>query len=59
MSAKCQKCGATIWDGVYLERVNEKGIAGIYECRPACGADLPQDTLLVMAIEGDDAKEKP
>lgn len=48
----CGKCAMQI--NGYLERINEKGVAGIWECRPSCQADLPQDTKLIMAIEGSD-----
>lgn len=37
--------------GAYLARVNETGVPGIWECRPSCAADLPQETLLPMALE--------
>lgn len=39
MSTRCRLCGrhATEVEG-YLERVNEKGVPGIWECRPPCGA---------------------
>lgn len=57
MTIKCSKCGVVPSPDkpFYLERVNPKGVAGIFECRPTCGADLPQETLLQMAIEGDAA----
>lgn len=60
MSYKCRLCGKSISElrGAYLTRVNEKGVPGIWECRPTCEADLPQEALLVMAIESDD-KEAP
>ena len=51
----CRKCGKTALEiGGYLARVNEKGVAGIWECRPVCGADLPQDTKLMLARTGED-----
>lgn len=60
MSYKCKLCGKSISElrGAYLTRVNEKGVPGIWECRPTCEADLPQETLLMMAIESDD-KDAP
>ena len=60
MDTKCRLCGKHISElrGAYLTRVNEKGVPGIWECRPMCEADLPQETLLMMAIEGGD-KEAP
>ena len=52
---KCRKCGASAEKcGGYLARVNEKGVPGIWECRPVCGSDLPMETRLQLAIEGDD-----
>lgn len=58
---KCRKCGANPADSkpVYLERVNAKGIPGIWECRPVCNADLPQETLLMMAIDDAAAISQP
>lgn len=51
---KCRKCNRSAHEiGGYLARVNEKGVPGIWECRPNCEADLPQDTRLLMAIEGE------
>lgn len=50
---KCRVCGVNAFDCKgWLERVNEKGVSGIYECRPTCGADLPQDERILGAIEG-------
>ena len=52
---KCRICGKGVLEiGGYLTRVNEKGVPGIWECRPMCGADLPQDTKLMLAITGED-----
>lgn len=49
----CQKCGATPnQEGVVLERVNEKGAEGIWECSPDCETRLPQDQAVISAIEG-------
>ena len=48
----CRKCGADVRTcGGYLQRVNEKGAPGIWECRPVCGSDLPQDVSLILAID--------
>ncbi len=50
----CRLCGKTALEiGGYLTRVNEKGVDGIWECRPNCKADLPPDTRLLLAIEGE------
>lgn len=50
---RCQLCGRGLYGlkGAYLARVNETGVPGIWECRPSCAADLPQETLLPMALE--------
>lgn len=48
----CRLCGKSLSEiGGYLTRVNEKGVKGIWECRPTCDADLPQETNLILAIE--------
>lgn len=51
---KCRLCGKLGSEavGVVLTRVNEKGVEGIWECRPICGAQLPPDEALLAAIEG-------
>lgn len=55
----CRICGKTALEiGGYLQRVNEKGVPGIWECRPNCSADLPQDTRLLLAIEGDETPQE-
>lgn len=50
---KCRLCGRTPNEikGV-LHRVNEKGVTGIWECRPICGAEMNQDDAVIAAIEG-------
>lgn len=51
----CRKCGVdTHGCGGYLARVNPRGQPGVWECRPVCGSDLPPDTRLLLAIEGDE-----
>lgn len=52
---KCRLCGrsATEIRG-YLKRMNEKGVKGIWECRPSCDADLTSDERVIAAIEDDD-----
>lgn len=51
----CRKCGVPAHQcRGYLQRVNEKGVPGVWECRPTCGADLPSDVRLALAVEGDD-----
>lgn len=52
---KCRICGKTAHEiGGYLERMNKGEIPSIWECRPSCDADLPDDLALKMAIEGED-----
>lgn len=59
MSIECRKCGVSMAKcGGYLTRVNEKGVPGIWECRPVCGADLPPDTRVMLAIDADDESPK-
>lgn len=51
---KCRKCNKGANDiGGYLARVNEKGVKGIWECRPSCDASMPPDDRLIAAIEGE------
>ncbi|MFZ5699695.1 MAG: hypothetical protein ACOY9J_13470 [Pseudomonadota bacterium] len=55
MSAKCRICGRGLGQiGGYLQRVNEKGVPGVWECSPTCAADLPTETVLLMAVERGD-----
>lgn len=51
---KCRKCGRTAHEiGGYLKRVNEKGVPGVWECRPSCDASMPPDDKLMAAIDGE------
>lgn len=51
----CRLCGKSAQEiGGYLTRVNEKGVTGIWECRPTCDADLPFETNILMALEGEE-----
>lgn len=53
---QCRICGKSVTEiGGWLERVNEKGVPGIWECRPNCSADLPHDERIMGAIEGMDS----
>jgi hypothetical protein len=53
---KCRRCGKGVSEiGGYLERVNEKGIPGIWECRPSCEAKMSDVKAMLAAIE---AKEE-
>jgi hypothetical protein len=50
----CRLCGTKGSEakGVVLQRVNEKGVEGIWECRPICGAQMSDVDALHAAIEG-------
>lgn len=57
---KCQLCGKSIQEiGGYLHRVNEKGVPGIWECRPSCNVKLTQGENLLLALGGADSVEHP
>lgn len=48
---KCRKCGKGANEiGGYLTRVNEKGVDGVWECRPFCKSQLDQEEKLVLAV---------
>lgn len=51
---QCRLCGVLGGEvkGVVLQRVNEKGVEGIWECRPICGAQMRQEDALIAAIDG-------
>ena len=51
---QCRLCGVKGSEavGVVLQRMNEKGVDGIWECRPICGAQMSQDDVLVAAVDG-------
>lgn len=53
MAIKCRLCGMEGYNMTsgFLARVNPKGEIGIWECRPMCGADLPNDHAMMLAIE--------
>lgn len=53
MAIKCRLCrrGPNECKGV-LHRVNEKGVIGIWECRPICGAEMDQDDAILAAVDG-------
>ena len=50
----CRLCGVKGHEarGVVLQRVNEKGVEGIWECRPICGAQMSEGDALEAAIDG-------
>ena len=52
---KCHLCGKGPNECKgWLARVNEKGVPGIWECRPNCKADMPPDDRVIAAILGTD-----
>lgn len=56
---KCRICGKSAHNiGGYLARANEKGIVGIWECRPSCDAKLTNEEALIAAIEGPDESSR-
>jgi hypothetical protein len=49
---KCHKCGKGVQEiGGYLKRVNETGVAGIWECSPSCTADRSFEENLIDALQ--------
>lgn len=59
----CRKCKKHVSEtpSHYMERVNEKGVPGIFECRPDCETELSPNQALFSAIEGKlvDADDSP
>ena len=50
---KCQKCEKSAHEvKCWLERVNEKGVPGIFECRPHCGAVMTPEQAILQALDG-------
>lgn len=57
MTAHCRLCNRTVHQVLgWLERVNEKGVPGIWECRPHCGDVLPVEDAIMGAITGEAPK---
>lgn len=55
MKPFCRKCKKDIDNiGGYLQRVNAKGEAAIWECRPSCDAQQTQKQNLLDAIQSDE-----
>lgn len=55
---KCRKCGKGANEiGGFLKRVNEKGVPGIWECRPACAVEMTLEDRLLCALEHDEGYE--
>jgi hypothetical protein len=54
----CRLCGKDTFEiQGWLTRVNPKGEAGIWECRPACDAQLTAAERLLGAIEGEEGQK--
>jgi len=55
---KCRLCkrGANEING-YLHRVNEKGVLGIWECRPYCLTNISNEEAVMRAITGEEDAE--
>jgi hypothetical protein len=52
--AACRLCGIKGYEvrGVVLQRINETGVDGVWECRPICGAQLTNEEALTAATNG-------
>ena len=49
---RCRLCKANAFEcGGYLHRVNEKGVPGIWECRPSCEVDMSTADAIIAAIK--------
>jgi hypothetical protein len=58
MKTGCRVCGKGVFEtGGYLERVNEKGVDPIWECRPSCDAQLSDDEAVIAAVCGEATDE--
>ena len=56
---KCRLCGRGPFAVKgWLQRMNKKGVEGIYECRPGCDARLTPDQAVLGAIEGSHKEPK-
>jgi hypothetical protein len=54
---KCRLCGKNVFEcGGWLERVNETGVDGIWECRPDCNTTICEDDAVLGAIEGENVE---
>ena len=48
---KCRLCGKAAYEiEGWLGRVNEKGVDGVFECKPHCGAKMSQSDSLLGAM---------
>lgn len=54
----CRLCGKHITEiKGFLKRVNEKGIEGIWECRPNCDSNINQEQSLLLALDDSESSE--
>lgn len=52
MSFVCRLCGKDQHQtGGYLQRVNEKGVEGVWECRPDCEVKLSDEEALLLIVD--------
>lgn len=58
---RCNKCGCTVHEaaerGAFFSRVNEKGVAGIFECNPSCTSKTGDQETALLAALGENEKE--
>lgn len=58
MTCVCRLCKKGAQEiGGYLTRVNEKGVEGIWECRPSCEAQQSFEENLIAAIDNNHASQ--
>jgi hypothetical protein len=57
----CNKCGthiANLNPGIYLQRVNPRGVPGVVECRPKCFHSTgTQEEALLAALSANEISE--
>lgn len=58
MACVCRLCGKGVQEiNCFLTRVNEKGVPGIWECRPSCDTQISNEEAVLLAIASTE-KEK-
>lgn len=56
---KCRLCGRTVHEiKGFLQRVNEKGVAGIWECRPSCDTNITNEEAVLLAVSSGDLEKE-
>lgn len=54
IKTQCRLCGKNIMAvNGWLQRVNEKGVPGIWECRPSCDTNITKEDALIQVITGE------